>query len=471
MPLSAVKSMLALLATAILSSCGGNHGSAAAPPADFRVEEGEGGVTLYWTGVAGVDYWAYAGQSSSICKNCGNSTNNWNSLIGAQSRGWASAITPPYFFTGSTIQTGLNNDVVYSFIMDGRINGGPGGNSTPSVSAKPRLNGAYWYTGGAFGQAGITSLAFGPILNTSTNTYATTSTYLALGSGGIKYQSSNGLNWTAITTTDAVDWKGAAYAFPGNTTLQKFVGVGAGGKVVYSLDLANWTLSATAVSESAGQDLNAVASNASLLVAVGNNGSVIRSSDGITWYAANPLPSRPHLYAVAYTTVASGSFWVAVGAAGKMFYSSDAINWNAIESGSNQDLKGVASLTNTTYSNGVYTPTSTPVYSYAVVAVGKNGTVTQSSDLVNWTAKTLGSGDNFNGVVASTALIPTNQFMIVGEGGQAFTSPDGVNWTSRTDAAAAAVAQTQSSSLIGLIRGYNNQYLAWATNGSTIYSK
>jgi hypothetical protein len=53
--------------------------------------------------------------------------------------------------------------------------------------------------------------------------------------------------------------------------------------------------------------------------------------------------------------------------------------------------------------------------------------------------------------------------MVVGDSGKAYTSPDGLSWTARTT--------TSTENLVGLIRGYNNQYLAWAANGTTTYSK
>lgn len=458
MSLFTPKPLIALLATAaLLTACGGSGSSAPPPVGGLNVDAGEGGVTLTWTPVTGVDYWAYTGQTSTICKNC--ATNDWKSTVGAQSRGWDPKITSPYFFTGTTIPTSLNNDALYSFIMDGRINDGPGGDATASRSATPRLNGEYWYAG-AIGTAGITSLAFGPVLNTTTNTYATTGTYLGLGTGGIKYKSIDGLTWTPVTTaTDTANWKSAAYAFPG-TQIQKFVGVGASGAVVYSSDLVTFT-SAT----SGSQDLNAVASGANMVVAVGNNGTILRSSDGINWSSAASVPSTPHLYAVSYTNLATGGLWMAVGAEGKVFFSYDASTWTAFTSNptTSQDLKGIAALVNTTYPNGIYSPLVAPTYSYSVVAVGNGGTVIQTVDGINWTAQTLGSGVNLNAIVASSALIPTNQFMVVGDGGKAYTSPNGVTWTPRTT--------TSTQNLTGLNRGYNNQYLAWAANGTTTYSK
>jgi len=473
MSLSSVKSLIALLASAaLLSGCGGSHGSSAPPPVGgLHLEAGEGGVTLTWTGVAGVDYWAYAGQTATICKNC--STNDWKSTVGAQSRGWATVMSSPYFFTGNTIQTSLNNDVLYSFIMDGRINGGPGGEATASVSATPRLNGQNWNIGGTIGTGGITGLAFGPVLNTSTNVYATTGTYLGLGTGGIKYQSTNGLSWTAITSTDTTDWKSVTYAFAGSN-VQKFTGVGAGGAVVYSTDLVTWTPAPSSVSASLRNDLNAVTSSSNLLVAVGNNGTIVRSTDGLNWVAATSVPSTAHLYAVKYTTVSNGvGLWVAVGSRGAIFISSDAATWSAVTltPSTSQDLKGLASLVNTTYPNGVFDPKVAPTYSYSVVAVGNGGTVIQTADGINWASQTLGTGVNLNAIVASSALIPTNQFMVVGDGGKAFNSPDGINWKTAPAPTTPPKTTQTIENLIGLIRGYNNQYLAWAVNGTTVYSK
>jgi hypothetical protein len=170
---------------------------------------------------------------------------------------------------------------------------------------------------------------------------------------------------------------------------------------------------------------------------------------------------------VAYTTVPSGNFWVTVGAGGAVFVSSDAATWTAVTSGTSQDLKGIASVVNATYPNGIYSPLIAPTYSYSVVAVGNSGAVTQTrvdGGIWTWTAQTpLGTGGNLNAIVASSALVPTNQFMVVGDGGKAYTSPDGVTWTPRTT--------TSTQNLTGLIRGYSNQYLAWAANGTTTYSK
>lgn len=456
MSLSTLKPLIALLATAaLLTACGGSGSSAPPPVGGLIPEAGEGGVTLTWTPVTGVDYWAYTGQTATICKNCGNSANSWNSVLGAQSRGWASPVTTPYFFSGTSTQPNLTNDVLYSFIMDGRINGGPGGDATPSVSATPRLAGEHWHVdGNPIGTGGITGLAFGPLLNTTTGIFATASTYLGIGAGGSKYQSTNGLSWTAIASTDATHWKNATYAFPG-LLIQKFVAVGTGGAVVYSSDLATFTSGTSGVS----QDLNAVASSSNLAVAVGNNGTIVRSTDGKTWTAASSVPSTANLNAVKYITVPTGGLWVAVGAGGAVFVSSDAATWSAMVSGTTEDLKGVASVDNFVYVNGLITGT----HSYSVVAVGNGGKVIQSSDGGTWTTRSLGTSSHLNAIVSSNGLLPTNQFMVVGDGGVAFTSPDGVTWRARNT--------TVTQNLTGLIRGYNNQYLAWAANGSTVYSK
>ena len=156
-------------------------------------------------------------------------------------------------------------------------------------------------------------------------------------------------------------------------------GVGAAGALVYSNDLVNFTAKTLG-----NQDLNAVASNTGMVVAVGNQGTIVRSTDGINWSAAASVPSTPDLYAVTYSIVPAGGLWVAVGAGGALFISGDASTWSAISSGTAQDLKGVASVVNVTYPNGIFSPIITPTYSYAVVAVGtatnKAGTVMRTTD-------------------------------------------------------------------------------------------
>jgi hypothetical protein len=440
MSLFSFKPLISVLATvALLTACGGSGQSASPPVGGLSLEAGEAGVTVTWTAVSGVEYWLYGAPNATICKNCG--TNDWKTITGAFSRGQSNdPITSPYFMAG------LTNDSVYAFIMDGRINGGPGGVATPSVSTTPRLAGEYWYANSVIGSGGIKGLAFGPTLDTTTNTYAKTGTYLGLGANGAKYQSTDGANWSSIAGTDTTSWLNASYA------LNKFIGVGANGAVTYSTDLKTWTVGSSGVA----QNLNALASNGSIVVAVGDNGTIVRSSDAASWTAATFTPSTQPLYGVSYT---ANGIWVAVGAAGTLLTSSDAATWTAVNTGTTTDLKGVASFSNVVTLNGV----ASTVYSTAVV--GSNGTVLQSADGSTWTHPDARTSAHLNAIVASSGVLPSNQFVAVGDSGVAFTSPDGLNWTARTT--------HTSQNLTHVIRttAPQNRYLALGADSSTVYTK
>lgn len=440
MSLFSIKSTIAMFAAAaLLSACGGSGNPAPPPVGGLKVEAGEAGATVSWTAVPGVEYWLYAAPASTICKNCG--ANDWKSITGAVSKGLSNApIYSPYFFSG------IANDTVYAFIMDGRVNGGPGGDATPSVSTTPRLAGALWKSGGNLGTGDIKGIAFGPIFNSANNTYATSGSYLGMGANGAKYQSTDGLSWTANTTSDTTHWLSTLYA------LNKFIGIGQGGAVSYSTDLKTWTTANSGVT----QNLNAMATNGSMVVAVGNNGTIIRSTDAVTWIAATATPNTLPLYGVGYTV---NGVWVAVGAAGTLLTSSDGATWTAVSSGTTADLKSVASMSNIIATNNVFATV------YSMVVTGNNGTLLQSVDSVKWALQSMGTNANLNAVVASVGVLPSNQFVAVGNAGLALTSTDGITWTART-------TQT-SQNLNVLFRGLSPQtrYIALGANGSTVYTQ
>ena len=436
MHLPSFKSLLALLATAVLlSSCGGK-GSAAAPPVGgLTVESLEGGIQISWVAVPGVEYWLYGKVGSNICKNCGdNNPDNWKN--GGFALGLKNApISSPYYLTTLPNGTAVINGTTYAFIMDARVNGGAAGEATPAATTTPRLTGETWTTGSGLGNGNIKSVAYGTL------TGNTTSTYLGLGTLGAKYQSADGLTWASITSSDTTNYLNATYAF------SKFVGVGTSGAVVYTSDLQTWT-PATFTTPVTSR-LNAVSGNGSLLVAVGDQGTIITSGDGITWTAAATVPTSAALYGVSYSGV---GLWVAVGASGTILTSPDGSVWTAVNSGTSANLNAVASLLNSS--------------TYSIVAVANDGTFLQSSTGSTWSAAapiTVGTTTSLNAIVTSTGQSPSNQFMVVGNGGKAFTSLDGVTWTSRTT--------TTTQNLIGLIRGLHNQYLAWAADGTTVYSQ
>jgi len=112
----------ALFLATFLAACGGGGGSAPPPTGGITATAGDGQVTITWVADAGVDYWLmYALTATAIDMKSPPGNHAWIT----------SGVTSPLVITG------LANGVTYSFAMNGRTSGGPGGAQTPSVSATP----------------------------------------------------------------------------------------------------------------------------------------------------------------------------------------------------------------------------------------------------------------------------------------------------------------------------------------------
>lgn len=414
--LRSIKLLAASLIAALISvSCGGDSAN---PPSSLSVSAGDTSASVSWDMVAGVEYWLFFGPSS-LTPSDTSSMHRWIGLPGGNS---LIKVTSPYLVTG------LANGASYSFSVNARINGGPGGAGATPVASTPRMAGGSWVAGMAglpatqdfrAVAAATTTIAtstpiVGSTLATSTTTQSTTQ--VAVGGGGAMFSSKDGANWSAINAATSSRLNAISY-------FGTFKIVGDGGVVLASTDGTTWSAQNSATT----QNLYAIASNnLNLNVAVGAGGTIITSPDGVTWSLATHSATSSDLLAVSYSGYNTGT-WVAVGAGGAMVQSSDGMNWHAVVSGVSTDLYGVAAG----LSNAV-------AAAYKFVAVGAGGTLLSSADGVNWSAQQLPAALNLNAVTYA------NQFVTVGAGGHIFTSTDGVNWSAASNASAqdlAAVAR------------------------------
>jgi len=429
------RALIVALLAFLVSACGGRGSSAPPPVGGITVTPGDGQVVVTWTPDPGVEYWMFYAPTTSI------STTSLSSTPGVQG---VLNITSPY------VLSGLTNGQLYSFTVDGRYDGGPGGPGTPSVSATPRLAGSTWTTGGAMGAADMHGVAWGAI--TPPGAASSSNYYLAAGAGGALYQSTDGvttagLNWTQNTSSGITANLNAALY-----TLGKFIVVGDAGTISSSADLATWS-AGTSINT---QNLNAVASNGSSVVAVGNGGTIEYSADGVTWYAAATVPTTNHLYGVSY--LASG-IWMAVGQNCTLLSSADGSTWSTVSVAACPaltDLRGVAYRPQTTTTTTIPTTTSTTLAASYVVA-GTGGLVLSSPDAVTWTAQT----SNTTADLLTVSSTP-NQFLAAGSGGAVITSPDGLTWTAQTSGT--------TSALYGLANA-QAQYVTVGQAGTNLYSR
>jgi photosystem II stability/assembly factor-like uncharacterized protein len=80
-----------------------------------------------------------------------------------------------------------------------------------------------------------------------------------------------------------------------------------------------------------------------IFVAVGDNGTILTSTDGVSW-TRRTSPTTQGLYSVTY----GNGLFVAVGNNGTILTSTDGVNWTQRTSGTSNDLYGV------TYGNGIF---------------------------------------------------------------------------------------------------------------------
>ena len=398
--------------------------------------------------VPGVEYWLFYGPTSSVPA----TTTSMNGWIGLAGGGAPINVTSPY------VVTGLTNGVSYSFSVNGRTGSGPGGPGATPVSATPRIAGASWTAGSTSNtfNTDLRAVVYGTTASTATP--ASTATYLAAGTGGAMYSSLDGITWTAINFTSTSNtFNGAAYLANGYTL------VGNGGVILTSNNLSSWVSPTTNPALASGTNLYAVANNGvNLTVAVGAGGSILSTSDNVTWTRL-ASPTTQDLYAVTYSPFNQGSntlgTWLAVGAGGSMVQSVDAgVTWTAVNLAAvtHANLRGVAYGSSTSAAS-VVTP--------AFVAVGDGGTLLGSPDAINWTARVLPAGTALNAVsatqtVGSTAPAVVTLYIAVGAGGSVVTSTDGINWIG------ASVTPASSQTLYAITRNTTAGQLGYSAVGA-----
>lgn len=377
----------AAAATLLLNGCLGGAfdlGSSAPAPTDVRVIAGDSSVTLTWTGSPNVDYWVFAAPGSNV------TTANWDSLGGSA---FPKATSPH-------VVSGLTNGTTYSFTINGRIDGGPGGPGSTTVSAVPRLAGASWNVDSALGTGSLNAATYGTL-------------FVAVGNDGALYSSPDfnsytQANWTALTNP-MISPRAHLYAA---TYGGIYLAAGAGGTMLRSTDAITWTQHDAG---SNGNDLYGLATNGvGGYVAVGQNGTIVTSVDGQVWSRQTSGTSND-LHAVAF----GNGVWVAVGKSGTVLTSANGYTWTAIASNTSRNLKSVA--------YGVSVNAATSATSAVFLAVGAAGTLLTSADYgVTWTAGVINNGlNNLNAVSYG------RQFIVAGSNGALFTSTDGANWTTQ----------------------------------------
>ena len=198
-----------------------------------------------------------------------------------------------------------------------------------------------------------------------------------------------------------------------------WVAVGDEGTILTSTNLTVWNISTN--DEGVNDTLWDIAYSGDRWVAVGwsydyltgTYTSTIGSGDQFEWTDCTS-DTTSLLNGVAY----GGGRWVAVGSDGTILTSTDAISWTARTSGTGNDLHSITSsdndLNSVTYDNPAW------------VAVGEDGTILTSSDTITWTPRTSG----VNNALLSIAYDGGGQWVAVGRDGIILNSTDAMTWMS-----------------------------------------
>ncbi|GAB3245778.1 WD40/YVTN/BNR-like repeat-containing protein [Chitinimonas naiadis] len=377
---------LALLASLLALGACGSESKPGEAPKNFAVQAGEGQVTITWDDDPAITYWVFGAAAPSV------TTENYAKF--PEARVLWPARSP-------LVISGLTNGKTYSFIMNSTQNGSGAGPATASLSAVPRPAGGVWTLGSNAGTATLNGLAYSGY-------------YMAVGNGGSIQRSTNGKDWTALTSGTTAD---LTTIFFDNV---RFMVLGTDGKLLTSTDANTWT--ASTVPTNATQRINHLnsAAGAGVYLAVGDGGTILTSPPDISAWTAQTSGTTKNLYRGLFT---AGGF-ITVGAGGTILTSLDAKTWTAQTSNTTADLRGI-------YYNGS-----------TFVAVGNNGTVLSSTSGITgvrvkpgdatdtsvygpmtWTANASGTTQNL------TAVSAVGQFVIVGDNGTLLTGKGDGTWT------------------------------------------
>jgi len=170
--------------------------------------------------------------------------------------------------------------------------------------------------------------------------------YVAVGNGGRILASTDGTTWSDESLSDSgtVNFRGVAYG----ASQWLAVGADGGSAVIYKNAGSVWEKAE--IYEAGAEQvilelpgLNDIIFDGTRFIAVGNNGTLITSTDGSEWTQAT-LGTSSTLYAVDWGDLTEGEgHYLAVGAGGAIFsWTGDPADpWSSVSTGITQDIYGV----------------------------------------------------------------------------------------------------------------------------------
>lgn len=346
----------------------------------------------------------------------------------------------------------LVNGVQYAFVMNATNDDSAAGPSSPVVTTTPQLAGDTWVTGTPIAAANLNALAF------SGSRYVTVGDAGTILAGDFSYGSANPLG--------VASWQ-LPLVPPPNLT----------------------------------ENLRSVIFNGSF-VALGENGSVLTSSDGLSWGANVPITVNGAPVTGMNGIAFSGAGYVAVGNGGQLFTSNNlAAAWVPGNSNTTEDLTSVVLLNGGLFATGTngtllvspdgttWNPQTTglppgttlravtfmqnaPSTAVRFVAVGDAGAVVTSTDVTaghgTWTPTVLAGGQNLRSVTVGGAT--GLRFMAVGLGGAVIFGDSVINNVPVSSIQWSTPAQQSPTGDLSSVLFFLGQYLAVGSAGANAVS-
>lgn len=239
-------------------------------------------------------------------------------------------------------------------------------------------------------------------------------TFVVVGDNGVILTSSDGANWTPVTSGTTAFLTAVTY---GNG---RFVAVGNSGSILISSNGTSWSMETSGTTS----PLNGITYGNGLFVAVGIGGSILTSPDGLLW--ASRQPGNPHggFIGVAY---GNGNF-VALGYHSNLNVSTDGITWSSktIDAFNNNYFLGIG------FGGGVFVVLG-QVGTFQISPIPGDQVIYTSTDGSNWTQTYDLSGGRWlngatygNGYIVTVGTIPS-----ISIGPTILSSQDGAHWTVR----------------------------------------
>jgi hypothetical protein len=234
--------------------------------------------------------------------------------------------------------------------------------------------------------------------------------YVAVGGNGFSPSSistsTDGLNWVSRTSPttrvlNSVDYQNSVY-----------VAAGAFGTLLSSTDAITWTIRQATITT---LSLNCLAYNSTTYkgVVVGNTGLIETSTDATTWYPLSGTFSNINCVSHAFGTSATYPYLIA-GDGGFVGYSTSGNGYVTSNTGTTTNLRSI------TYNSK----------SSTYVAAGDNGIILTTTDFVSWNTRTSNTASTIYSLTYSATTGAVSPLATaVGAGGYFSQSADGTYWS------------------------------------------